>query len=334
MGIIRCAVTGALGNVGYNLIFFLAQGKVFGPHQKISLHLLEIGELSTQLQGIKMELEDCAFPVIHEIKIGTDPYEMFGDIDCAFLVGAKPRGPGMERKDLLQANGKIFSHQGCALNAVAKKDVRVLVVGNPCNTNCLIALHNAPNLSAQHFAAMTRLDENRARAILAVKTQTPIEGVSPVVIWGNHSSTLVPDATSTLVDGKRVIDCVSAGWLQSTFLSQVRQRGAEIIKVRGKSSAASAAWAAVETMKAFYGEPEENKLFSLATFSEKNPYGIDDDLVFSFPCRMRNGNLDVDSTQKPGEELWNEVKISEQELKAEKEMVSELLGKKGSQTAA
>ena len=280
-----------------------------------------------------MELEDCAFPLVEEVKIGADPYELFADVDSAFLVGAKPRGPGMERKDLLRANGSIFSKQGAALNSVAKKNVRVLVVGNPCNTNCLIAIHHAPSLPSNHFAALTRLDENRGRGLLAITAERSVGEVSQVVIWGNHSSTLVPDTTYTLVGKKRAADCFDASWLASSFISQIRQRGAEVIKCRGKSSAASAGWAAAEAMRVWYGQPEENRIFSMAVYSEHNPYGIDSDLVFSFPCRMRGKELEIAPNLKPSEELWQEVIRSEEELKAEREMVRDLFPKR-SKTAA
>lgn len=326
MDIIRCAVTGALGNVGYNLVFFLASGGAFGPQQKLSINLLEIPELASQLEGLKMELEDCAFPAVHEIRVGSDPFDLFGDIDYAFLVGAKPRGPGMERKDLLQANGLIFKKQGQALDTSAKKNVRVLVVGNPCNTNCLIALHNAPSLSPTQFSALTRLDEFRARAVLARKAEVDVSDVSPVIIWGNHSSTLVPDIDHTIVKGKPAKTYVDDGWVFSTLLPSVRQRGAEIIKIRGKSSAASAALAAVSAMGAMTGRMlGENALLSAPVYSVGNPYGIDPDLVFSFPCRTASNGVVIDPSMRPSDALWKEVLVSEQELIEERNTVLPLL---------
>lgn len=325
MDVIRCAVTGPLGNVGYNLVFFLAGGMVFGPEQKISLHLLEIPELAGQLEGLKMELEDCAFSTVHEIKTGSDPFELFGDIDCAFLVGARPRGPGMERKDLLTANAKIFHHQGKALDQSAKKSVRVVVVGNPCNTNCLIALHNAKSIPASQFAALTLLDEFRARAVLAKKASVDVSDVSPVVIWGNHSSTLVPDISHTMIQGKPALASVDETWALSTLLPAVRQRGSEILKVRGKSSSASAALAAISAMAAMMGQYTEDSLVSMPLFTKNNTYGIDPDLVFSFPCRTHKEGLSIDPSMRPSDKVWQEVLLSEKELIEEREAVRELL---------
>ena len=324
MDVIRCAVTGPLGNVGYNLVFFLANGGLFGPHQKISLSLIEIPELAKPLEGLKMELEDCAFPALHEIRIGSDPFDLFGDADCAFLVGAKPRGPGMERKDLLQANGVIFQRQGQALDRSAKKTVRVLVVGNPCNTNCLIALHNAKSLLPHQFAAMTRLDEFRARGVLSRHISVDVDEVSPVVIWGNHSSTLVPDIAHTMIGSKSALLYVDEPWVLSTLLPSVRQRGAQIITLRGKSSAASAAFAAVSAMGALTGQFQENTLVSMPVFSKDNPYGIDPDLVFSFPCRTSGDLLTIDPSMRPSEALWKEVVLSEKELIEERDAVRHL----------
>ena len=321
---IRCAVTGPLGNVGYNLVFFLAGGGVFGPDQKIILNLVEIPQLSQQLEGLRMELEDCAFPTVHSIQTGSDPFELFGDVDCAFLVGAKPRGPGMERKDLLAENGAIFQRQGKALDTSAKKTVQVLVVGNPCNTNCLIAFHNAPSLSPSQFAAMTRLDELRARAILAKAASAPIDEVSSVTIWGNHSSTLVPDCSHTTIKGKEASTIIDKDWRESVFLPGVRQRGAEIIKARGKSSAASAASAGISAMKALVGQLPQNTLVSMPVYSKGNPYGIDQNLFFSFPCRTGSRGVSIDPLMPPPEYIWKEVRLSEQELIEEREMVRHL----------
>jgi malate dehydrogenase len=322
MAIIRCAVTGALGNVGYSLAFFVASGMLFGPNQKIALHLLEVPELAGPLEGLRMELEDCAFPTLQEIRTGTDPFLVFQDIDYALLAGAKPRGPGMERKDLIQANGHIFQHQGKALDAAAKRDVKVLVVGNPCNTNCLIALHNAPSLDNAQFSALTCLDELRARALLAKKLHVNVESVSPVVIWGNHSTTLVPDTSHTMVDGTPVSSVADTEWLEEGFVTSVRQRGVEVIKARGKSSAASAALAAIFGMKSLLGEGQE--LFSMAVFSQKNSYGIDKDLVFSFPCRLQEKSPVIVPNMRPSQALWEKVLLSEKELIEERDSVRHL----------
>ncbi len=325
MDSLRCAVTGCLGNVGYTLAFLLASGGVFGPRQKLSINLLEIPELAPQLAGLKMELEDCAFSTLHEVRCGSDPFELFGDVDYAFLVGAMPRGPGMERKDLLHANGAIFKQQGQALDRSATKDVRVLVVGNPCNTNCLIALHNAPSLSPRQFAALTRLDEFRARAIVAKKAEVDVGDVSPVIIWGNHSSTLVPDIGPTMVKTTLASSYIDESWVVSTLLPSVRKRGADIIKVRGKSSAASAAVAAVSAMGILTGHCEDNMLASMPVYSEDNPYEIDPDLVFSFPCRASQHGLSIDPSLRPSDVLWKEVVCSEKELIEEREAVRHLL---------
>ena len=324
METIRCAVTGPLGNVGYNLVFFLAKGGVFGPDQKISLNLIEIPQLALQLEGLRMELEDCAFPTLQEIKTGSDPFELFGDVDCAFLVGAKPRGPGMERKALLTENGAIFQKQGQALDKSARKTVQVLVVGNPCNTNCLIAYHNAPSLSPSQFAAMTRLDEFRARAMLAKAASTTVDKVSPLTIWGNHSSTLVPDISFTTIGGKAASSIVDQSWVQSTLIPGVRQRGAEIIKARGKSSAASAALSSVSAMAALVGRFAPNTLVSMPVFSKGNPYDIDQNLFFSFPCRTGHRGVTIDPSMPPPEYLLKEVHLSEQELIEERETVCHL----------
>jgi malate dehydrogenase len=324
MDCIKCAITGALGSVGYNLTYFLAQGSVFGARQKISLHLLEVPEFAQNLEGLKMEVLDCAFPAVHEVVIGTDPYTLFEDIDCAFLVGAKPRGPGMERKDLLETNGHVFRDQGKALNTVAKKTVRVMVVGNPCNTNCLIALKNAPSLLPSQFASLSYLDELRARALLAEKLKVDSSEVSPVVVWGNHSATLVPDITHTTVGGKNVVSLVEEDWVYSSFIPAVRTRGSTIIKLRGKSSSASAAWAAAQAQRAFVSSGGDTGLISMGTYSHNNPYGIDDELVFSFPISMVNGGLSIDPTMKPNEKLWNEVLKSEKELIDERDAVRHL----------
>lgn len=319
---IHCVVTGALGNVGYFVTFLVASGTVFGEDKKVVLHLLEVPELKGSLSGLQMELEDCAYPALLEVKTGCDAMELFGDIDCAFLVGAKPRGPGMERKELLMTNGSIFREQGQALDASAKKSVRVLVVGNPCNTNCLIALHNAPSIDPQQFAALPHLDELRAKAVLAKKTKNMVEDVSSVTIWGNHSTTLVADTSFTTICGNEVSSLCDTTWLSKDFQTSIRQRGAEIIKARGKSSAASAAVAAGLAMKKWM-QPESTHM-SLSVYTKDNPYGIDPDLVFSFPCKVGGGNWGIESGKKPNDKIWHEVMLSERELQAEREVVRHL----------
>jgi len=325
MSVIHCAITGPLGNVGTSLAFSVASGILFGPETKVILHLLEIPELAQNLRGLCMELEDCAFSTLIDVQTGTDPYEVFGGIDCAFLVGAKPRGPGMERGDLLQANGTIFKEQGKALERSAKKSVRVLVVGNPCNTNCLIALKNAPSIPPDQFSALVRLDENRARALLAKKGNCPVEEVSSVTIWGNHSASQVPDPSQTTIHGKPVSSIVESEWIEDEFMPHVRSRGSEIIKVKGRSSASSAAFAAIETMQRMLGLVPEQTECSMAVYSHKNSYGIDPNLIFSFPCTTIKNGVEIVRDRRPKEKIWKEVLLSQQELLEEREAISHLL---------
>lgn len=324
---IRVAVTGGAGQIAYSLLFRLANGDLFGPNQPIALHVLEVPEVLPALAGVKMELEDCAFPLLSEVVIGSDPFVVFGGVQYAFLVGAKPRGPGMERKDLLSENGKIFVGQGKALSAVAARDCKVLVVGNPCNTNCLIALHNAPNFKPSQFQAMMRLDENRAKAQLAIRANRPVKSVANMAIWGNHSSTQVPDFFNATIDKKPVVEVISdLDWLKNGFISTVQKRGAEIITARGKSSAASAASAAIDAMKAWVHKTQNDTWFSAGVYSAANSYGIDDDLVFSFPCTTSEKGVCtvVDNI------VWNafleeKIHASEAELKEERNLVKDYL---------
>lgn len=324
---IRVAVTGGAGQIAYSLLFRLANGDLFGPNQPIALHILEVAEVLPALAGVKMELEDCAFPLLSEVVIGSDPFVVFGGVQYAFLVGAKPRGPGMERKDLLAENGKIFVGQGKALSDVAARDCKVLVVGNPCNTNCLIALHNAPNFRPSQFQAMTRLDENRAKAQLAIRARRPIISVANMAIWGNHSSTQVPDFFNATIDKKPVVQVVSdLDWLKNEFISTVQKRGAEIITARGKSSAASAASAAIDAMKAWVYKTEEDTWVSAALYSAANSYGIDDDLVFSFPCKTtEKGVSTVVENVAWNAFLEEKIRASEAELKEERNLVKDYL---------
>ncbi len=318
---IRIAVTGGAGQIAYSLLFRLAAGELF-PNQKIALHILELAETMPVLQGVKMELEDCAFPLLSEVRIGSDPLEVFEGVNIAFLVGAKPRGPGMERKDLLSENGHIFAKQGMALSAVAAADIQVLVVGNPCNTNCLIAAHNAPRIAPERFHAMTRLDQNRAIALLANKARYPVLSISKMAIWGNHSSTQVPDYFNACIDGRpawKVID--DQQWLEQEFMKQVQQRGAEIIKVRGKSSAASAASAAIDAVRALYVPTQSGDWFSSGIYSKGNPYGIDEGLFFSFPCTLAG----IVSGVAWNSTLESKIKASEKELQEERDLVRQYL---------
>lgn len=331
----RIAITGGAGQIAYSLLFRIAAGELLGQDQPIALHILEIPEALTMLEGVKMELEDCAFPLVKEIHIGSDPNDVFKGVHYALLVGAKPRGPGMERGDLLKDNGKIFVGQGEALGKVADKNVKVLVVGNPCNTNCLIAMANASNLSPSHFFAMTRLDQNRAEALLAQKAKVDITSVDPIVIWGNHSSTQVPDFTNAKIDGKPVIEKITdLSWLEDGFISKVQKRGAEIIAARGKSSAASAASAAIDAMKSLIVPTPKGKWYSCGVYSKNNPYGIDTNLIFSFPCRTTDkGEVEIVKDLPINEFIRKKIQITEKELVEEREFVQHLLNKSKTQSS-
>jgi len=326
-GVLRVAVTGGAGQINYNLLFRIGSGEFFGKQQKVALHILEIPEGMEALKGVEMELNDCAFPTLKEIVIGSDPNVVFADVDVAILVGAKPRGPGMERKDLLQENGKIFVTQGKALSDVAKKDALVFVVGNPCNTNCLICMHNAPNIPNENFHAMTRLDENRARYQLAHKAGVSLSDVENVVIWGNHSATQVPDIENVRIKGKPVKEVITDhAWLQGEFMETVQKRGAAIIKARGKSSAASAANAALEGIQAIRGIEGEGEFFSNCFLSDGNPYGIEPGLIFSFPCRSIGGNrVEIIEGLKWDDFMQMKMKDTEKELMEERDLVKDLL---------
>ena len=320
---IRVAVTGGAGQIAYSLLFRLAAGELF-PGKKISLHLLEVPEVASQLEGVKMELEDCAFPLLDKIVIGSDPRKVFEGVHWAFLVGAKPRGPGMERKDLLKDNGKIFQEQGRALSDTADANVRVLVVGNPCNTNCLIAIHNAKNLKPSQFSAMTRLDQNRAAAFLAQKAHCPVTNIHQLFIWGNHSSTQVPDFVNARIGEQLALNVVKErNWFEGEFTKSVQNRGAEIIKARGKSSAASAASSALDAMKAL---TKPGELFSSGIYSANSSYGLDPDLVFSVPCKFKAfGECEEVAGYSWDAYLQEKIRLSEKELKEERDLVRELL---------
>lgn len=321
MAIKRIAITGAAGQIAYSLIFQIAKGEIFGSDQKIALHLLERPDMVDHLQGLKMELDDCIFPLLEEVKLGSQPEEMFENVNLAILIGAKPRGAGMERKELLQENAKIFVEQGKALNQTASKNVKVLVIGNPCNTNCLIALHHAPNLNPNQFFAMTRLDQNRAVYQLAKKANVKVKDVSQVSIWGNHSTTQVPDFEHAKIGDKPVETVIlDQNWLRSDFFQIVQKRGAEVIASRGKSSAASASQAIIDaSLSITHGE----NWYSMGIYSAKNPYGIDKDLVFSFPCRSKDAQIISDLSISPF--LEKMLKITEKELLEERDQIQHLL---------
>ena len=323
----RVAITGAAGQIAYSLIFRIAAGDLLGPDVPVALHLLDLPEAEGALKGVQMELNDSVFPLLKEIKIGSNPEEVFGGVHYALLVGAKPRGPGMERKDLLADNGRIFVSQGKALNKVASKDVRVCVVGNPCNTNCLIAMHHAPDLPRSHFFAMTRLDQNRAVFQLAAKANTSIEEVTNVAIWGNHSSTQVPDFVNAKIHGRPAVDVIKdRKWLEEEFVQKVQKRGAEVIAARGKSSAASAANAIIGTIRSLVTPTPSGQWFSLAVSAEKNPYEIPEDLVFSFPCKSQGkGDWSIVSGLAHDAFLKEKLKLTQKELMEERDLVSHLL---------
>jgi malate dehydrogenase len=289
---VRVTITGAAGQIGYQLAFRIASGQMLGVDQPVILQLLEITPALPALNGVVMELNDCAFPTLAGIVATDDPNAAFRDSDYALLVGAQPRGPGMERSDLLLANAKIFSVQGKAMNEHAKRDVRVLVVGNPANTNALIAQSNAPDLNPANFTAMTRLDHNRALAQLANKLSCHVTDIRQMAIWGNHSATQYPDISHAEVRGKAAVTLVDTGWLTDTFIPTVQQRGAAIIKARGASSAASAASAAIDHMRDWALGSAENDWVSMAVPADGS-YGIAEGVIYSFPVRCKDGEYEI-----------------------------------------
>ena len=324
---IRVAVTGGAGQIGYSLIFRIASGAMFGPDQPVILHLIEIEPALPALNGVVMELEDCSFPLLKGVVPTASLDEGFRDINWALLVGAAPRKAGMERKDLLGANGRIFVGQGQALQKNAAQDVRTLVVGNPCNTNCLIAMHNAPKIPRERFFAMTRLDENRAKAQLARKAGVDVSRVTNVAIWGNHSSTQYPDFYNARIDGKPVRQAISdEQWLKTEFISSVQQRGAAVIKARGASSAASAANAIVDSVRSIVQPTPDNDWHSVALYSDGS-YGIDPGLIFSFPIRSNGQKVEIVQGLEVNEFSRAQITGTLNELKEERSLVAELLSK-------
>jgi len=292
---LRVAVTGAAGQIGYSLLFRIASGAMLGPDQPVILQLLEIPDEKAQkaLKGVMMELDDCAFPLLAGMAAASDPMVAFKDVDVALLVGARPRGPGMERKDLLEANGKIFAPQGQALDRVAKRDVRVLVVGNPANTNCLIAMKNAKSLKPAQFTAMMRLDHNRAVSQIAQKIGKPIASVRKVSVWGNHSSTQYPDVFHAEADGKKVWPMINdQAWLENTFIPTVQKRGAAIIEARGLSSAASAANAAIDHVRDWVHGTRDGDWVSMGIPSDGS-YGIPEGVMYGFPVTCKGGKYEI-----------------------------------------
>jgi len=323
---ITVSVTGAAGQIGYALLFRIASGSMFGPDQPVNLRLIEIEPGMKALQGVVMELDDCAFPTLNEVVATSDLNEGFKGANWALLVGSVPRGPGMERKDLLGINGKIFTGQGQAIAANAASDVKTLVVGNPCNTNCLIAMNAAKGIPNNQFFAMTRLDENRAKSQLADKAGVHNTAVSNLCIWGNHSATQYPDYTNAKINGAAVTDAISdADWLQGEFISTVQQRGAAIIQARGASSAASAANGVVDTVRSLTNATPAGDWTSVAVCSN-GEYGIDAGLIASMPIRTDGETWEVVEGVEIDEFSREKIDASVQELREEKEAVADLLG--------
>ena len=321
---VRVTITGAAGQIGYQLAFRIASGQMLGSNQKVILQLLEITPALPALQGVLMELEDCAFPTLAGVIATDNADEAFNETDYALLVGAMPRGPGMERADLLEANAKIFTHQGSAINNSANKDAKILVVGNPANTNALIASSNAPNIDPSNFSAMTRLDHNRAKSYLAKKIEVSSTEIKKMIIWGNHSATQFPDLDHVLCNGKSINNEINHQWLIDDFIPTVQQRGAEIIKARGASSAASAASAAIDHMRDWaLGTPKDDWV-SMAIPSDGS-YGIEPGIIFSFPVKCENGKyeivqgLDIEAFSR------ERINITEAELREERAAIEHLL---------
>jgi malate dehydrogenase len=321
---VRVSITGAAGQIGYQLAFRIASGQMLGNDQPVVLQLLEITPALDALKGVVMELDDCAFPTLAGIVATDDPNEAFKDTDYALLVGARPRGPGMERKDLLEANAAIFSVQGKALNDHASRDVKVLVVGNPANTNALIAQANAPDLDPRNFTAMTRLDHNRAKAQLAAKTDSHVSDIRQMTIWGNHSATQYPDITYATVNGKAASDLVEQSWLTDEFIPVVQQRGAAIIKARGASSAASAASAAIDHVRDWaLGSPGDDWV-SMAVPADGS-YGIEPGVIYSFPVRCSGGDYAIVQDLDVGDFSRERMIATDKELREERAAIEGLL---------
>jgi malate dehydrogenase len=322
---VKVAVTGASGHIGYSLLFRIASGSMLGPDQPIELRLIEIHAM-TALEGVVMELADCAFPLLRSIITTTDLDEGFRGINWALLIGSVPRKQGMEHKELLGINGKIFTRQGRAIEKNAASDVRVLVVGNPCNTNCLIAMNNGKGVPFDRWFAMTRLDENRAKSQLAAKAGTPVSSVSNLAIWGNHSSTQFPDFYNAKIDGKPATEVIKdEPWLKESFIPIVQQRGAAIIEATGASSAASAANAAIDTVWSLVHPTPAGDWHSVAVYSDGS-YGVEKGLISSFPIRTVGHEWEVVQKVSLSDFSRRKIEASVNELKEEKALVAELLG--------
>jgi malate dehydrogenase len=324
----RVAVTGAAGQIGYSLLFRIASGEMLGKDQPVILQMLEIPDEKAQkaLKGVMMELDDCAFPLLQGMVPASDPMVAFKDVDVALLVGARPRGPGMERKDLLEANGKIFAPQGKALDRVAKRDVKVLVVGNPANTNCLIAMKNAPSLKPSQFTGMMRLDHNRAVSQVAQKIKKEVVSVKKIIVWGNHSATQYPDVFQAEVEGRKVWPMINdQGWLEQTFIPTVQKRGAAIIDARGLSSAASAANAAIDHVRDWVSGSKDGDWVTMGVPSDGS-YGIPEGVIFGYPVTCRGGQYQVVKGIEVSEFSRKRIDATLKELQEERDSVKSLLG--------
>jgi malate dehydrogenase len=321
---VRVAVTGAAGQISYSLLILIASGEMLGPDQPIILHMLEITPALGALQGVAMELDDCAFPLLAGMVQTDDPAVAFKDVDYALLVGARPRGPGMERKDLLEANAAIFSVQGKAINDNASKDIKVLVVGNPANTNALIAQRNAPSINPRQFTAMTRLDHNRSLSQLAEKVGKHNTDVTNMTIWGNHSATQYPDLHNAKVNGEAAMGLIEQDWYEENFIPTVQQRGAAIINARGASSAASAANAAMNHMRTWALGTAEGDWTSMGVYSDGS-YGIQEGLIYSYPCTCKDGDWSIVQGLEINDFSRAKMTATEQELAEERDAVQHLL---------
>jgi malate dehydrogenase len=325
---IRVAVTGAAGQIGYSLLFRIASGEMLGRDQPVILQLLEIPDEKAQkaLKGVMMELDDCAFPLLAGMTAASDPMAAFRDVEVALLVGARPRGPGMERKDLLEANGKIFAPQGKALDQVASRNVRVLVVGNPANTNCLIAMKNAPSLKPQQFTGMMRLDHNRATSQLAQRISKPVSSISKVTVWGNHSATQYPDLFQAEADGRKVWPLINdPTWLEKDFIPTVQKRGAAIIEARGLSSAASAANAAIDHIRDWVHGTREGDWVTMGVPSDGS-YGIAEGVIYGYPVTCKGGEYQVVKGVEVSDFSRRRMEATLKELHEERDGVKHLLG--------
>lgn len=321
---VKIAITGAAGQIGYALLFRIASGQVFGYDTPVELQLLEITPALSSLKGVAMELEDCAFPLLKNIVMTDDPNVAMKDINYATLVGSVPRKQGMERSDLLKINGAIFKTQGQAINDNAASDVKIFVVGNPCNTNCLIAMHHAKDIPQDRFFAMTMLDQNRATSQLAQKAGAAVSDIENMIIWGNHSSTQYPDFYNVKIKGHAAVDVIAdEKWFAENFIPTVQQRGAAVIAARGSSSAASAANAAIDSLKALHHETPKNKAYSMCRVSH-GEYDVDAGLIFSFPCRTENGIVKIVENVKHNTFGQGKLKATLDELRGECKAVKEL----------